>query len=278
MHDDICHVAEEKRVTVIILPFHKHWRLEVDEDNRHDRVLENVGHEWRLVNQKVLKNAPCSVAVLVDRGNLSPFPAAAQRVCIIFFGGPDDREALELGKRMLEHPTVKVSLARFVEKDGPNGNEIVLSFSSDKNSDHSYSFSTAKMNRQKEKVLDDEAMQEFGRKLNGKVQYIEKVSENIVEEVLAIGKSGEYDVIIVGKGRFPSNMVAGLAKREAEHAELGPIGDVLTSSTEVTSSLLIVQQHDVALGDDAPVHNVQYEHDHDSSDRVELSIANDKIV
>lgn len=131
----------------------------MDEDNNNEncRVLENVGHEWRLVNQRVLKNAPCSVAVLVDRGcgNLpqTPSPIVAQRVCIIFFGGPDDREALELGKKMIEHPAVKVRVVRFVEKDDlMNGNDTVLSFSHDENGDKSYSFSTAKMNHQKEKV------------------------------------------------------------------------------------------------------------------------------
>ncbi|XP_020213893.1 cation/H(+) antiporter 20 [Cajanus cajan] len=294
MHEDICHVAEEKRVTIIILPFHKHWRLEADEDCENDnrrRVLENVGHEWRVVNQKVLKKAPCSVAVLVDRGNLtqtaSPIAALAQRVCIIFFGGPDDREALELGEMMLQHPTVEVRVVRFVQKDGLNGNEsndIVLSFSNDNNSDKSYSFSTANMNRQTEQELDEAAIAKFRSKLNEKVEYIEKVSENIVEQVVAIGKSGDYDVIVVGKGRFLSNMVAGLAKRQAEHAELGPIGDVLTSSEhdEVTSSILIIQQHDVTIVDDAPIHEVHNEddkvNDNDSSHRVAISITNNKIV
>lgn len=158
MHEDICHVAEEKMVTMIILPFHKQWRTEVNGDNEKYQVVENAGHEWRVVNQKVLKNAPCSVVVLVDRGygNLpetsTPDSIVYQRVCIIFFGGPDDREALELGKKMLEHPTVKISVVRFMEKGVLDDNNIVLNFSPDKNKEDSYSFSTAKMNRQKEKV------------------------------------------------------------------------------------------------------------------------------
>lgn len=65
MHDDICHVAEEKRVAMIILPFHKQWTVSGVDD---EEVVENVGHGWREVNQRVLKHAPCSVAVLVDRG------------------------------------------------------------------------------------------------------------------------------------------------------------------------------------------------------------------
>ncbi|XP_061341477.1 cation/H(+) antiporter 20 isoform X2 [Gastrolobium bilobum] len=236
MHDDICHVAEEKRVTMIILPFHKQWRMmEVDGDSGSHEVSENVGHGWRVVNQKVLKNAPCSVAVLVDRGygntdgpnNPGPNNTVTQRVCIVFFGGPDDREALELGKKMAEHPAVKVTVVRFVEKDGLNSKSI---------------------------ELDEKAMGEFRSKWDGMVEYIEKVSGNVVEEVLGTGRSGDYDLIIVGKGRFPSSMVAELAERQAEHAELGPIGDVLTSSGQgVVSSVLVIQQHDVALVDDSPV-------------------------
>lgn len=97
-------------------------------------------------------------------------------------------------------------------------------------------------------------MREFRNKWDSMVEYIEKESGKVVEEVLAIGKGGNYDLIIVGKGRFPSIMVAELAERQAEHAELGPIGDVLASAGHgVVSSLLVVQQHDVALAEEAPV-------------------------
>lgn len=152
MHQDICHVAEDKRVTMIILPFHKQWRGEGDESE------ENVGHDWRGVNQRVLKNAPCSVAVLVDRGfgteaqTPQPTTSVAQRVCIIFFGGPDDREALELGGRMAEHPAVKVTVIRFVEKEGKESNGVTLRLAPSGASEQNYSFSTAKMNRETERV------------------------------------------------------------------------------------------------------------------------------
>lgn len=89
-------------------------------------------------------------------------------------------------------------------------------------------------------------------------EYIEKAASNIVEEVLGIGRSGDYDLIVVGKGRFPSRMVAELAERQAEHAELGPIGDILASSGQgVMSSVLVIQQHDVELVEEIPVSQVQ---------------------
>ncbi|CAK8543738.1 unnamed protein product [Lathyrus sativus] len=288
MHEDVCHVAEEKKVTMIILPFHKHWRMEVDEENDKEshEVIENAGHEWRGVNQRVLKNAPCSVGVLVDRGyghgskNLGSEGTVTQRICIVFFGGPDDREALELGKKMTEHPAVEVTIVRFVEQDAESGNNFVLRQSPGKSADDSYSFAITKMNRQKELELDEKAMEEFRSKCGEKVKYIEKGSGNVVEEVVALGESVDYDLIIVGKGRFPSTMVAELAERPAEHAELGPIGDILTSSTtghKMVSSVLVLQQHDVAITEDAPMYKVKV-HDENvaevSSARHEITIAN----
>lgn len=65
-----------------------------------------------------------------------------------------------------------------------------------------------------------------------------------MDQVLAIGARGEYDLLVVGSGRRPSTMVAALADRAAEHPELGPVGDVLASSGRgIASSVLVVQQH-----------------------------------
>ncbi|CAN1135302.1 Cation/H(+) antiporter 20 [Linum perenne] len=247
LHEDICHVAETKRVAMIILPFHKHWS---------DEMIENVGHGWRGVNQRVLKNAPCSVGLLVDRGlgqAARPGMNVGQRVCIVFFGGPDDRESLELGGRMAEHPAVKVTVVRFVEKEGveEDGNAVTLRPSRSKSSEE----------------LDETAVTELRSKWGEEVEYIEKsAADNIIEGVLSMGKSREYDLMVVGKGRFPSTMVAKIADQQAEHAELGPIGDVLASSTNgVVSSVLVIQQHDVAHAEEVPVVKVLEKSDATSS-------------
>ncbi|XP_042478192.1 cation/H(+) antiporter 20-like [Macadamia integrifolia] len=256
MHEDVCHVAEEKRVNMVILPFHKH--------GRNDGEMENVGHSWRMINRRILKESPCSVAVLVDRSlgdgpkrNIpSPSASVAQGICVFFFGGPDDREALELGGRMAEHPGLRVTLIRFLE--GAN-RQIMLQPSPGKCSEKNYSFSTAVMVRETERELDEAAVAEFRRRWEGMAEFTEKVAsnDNIVEGVVAIGRSGQYELIIVGKGRFPSTMVAEMAERSAEHPELGPIGDVLASSGHgVVSSVLVIQQHDVVHANEAPVHRI----------------------
>lgn len=141
------------QVSLIVVPFHKHKAAGADE-------METVGHGWRLVNQKVLKEAPCSVAVLVDRGlgggeQVGP-AEVARGVCVVFFGGPDDREALELAARMSEHPGVRVTAVRFVETEAKKGKQdrpmVTLRPSPMKCAEESYSFSTAAMDRQREKV------------------------------------------------------------------------------------------------------------------------------
>jgi hypothetical protein len=113
--------------------------------------------------------------------------------------------------------------------------------------------------------LDEAAVAEFRLKMGGMVRFEERVvAGNVVEEVVAIGKSREYGLVVVGKGRLPSAMVAELAVRPAEHPELGPIGDALASAGHgVASSVLVVQQHDVNA-DEVPVSVVQIDgHDHD---------------
>ena len=79
------------------------------------------------------------------------------------------------------------------------------------------------------------------------VEYKEKEPNNTIEEILSIGQSQDFDLIVVGRGRSPSVEVAALAERQAEHPELGPIGDVLASSNNhVIPSVLVVQQHNKA--------------------------------
>lgn len=100
-------------------------------------------------------------------------------------------------------------------------------------------------------------MEEFRRKTEGQVTFEEKAVSNIEESVVEIGRSKDYDLIVVGRGRFPSAMVADLAERSAEHSELGPIGDILSSAGDgMVSSVLVMQQHDEVHSDMVPVSKV----------------------
>ncbi|KFK34621.1 hypothetical protein AALP_AA5G169800 [Arabis alpina] len=255
MHEDICHMAETKRVTMVILPFHKRWNVDHGHQDGEGNEPENVGHGWRLVNLKVLKNAPCSVAVLVDRGlgsiesqNSSIDGSnVVERVCVVFFGGPDDREALELGGRMAEHPAVKVTVIRFLVRETFRSNAVTLRPAPSKSKEKNYAILTTNVDPEKEKESDEGALEDFKSRWKDMVDYKEKEPNNIIEEVLAIGQCHDFDLIVVGRGRLPSAEVAALAERQAEHPELGPIGDVLASSVNhIIASILVVQQHNKA--------------------------------
>lgn len=69
----------------------------------------------------------------------------------------------------------------------------------------------------------------------------------MAEEVLAVGRSGEYDLILVGKGRFPSNIERKLADHCLEmerEDQLGLVGNILAQLNKgIVSSVLVVQQN-----------------------------------
>lgn len=104
MHEDICNAACTNRVNLILLPF----------------PLRHVQSGLKNVFAKVVLEAPCSVGLLVDNGFaesstcINPSDNAMLHICVLFFGGPDDREALLLARRMAQHNNVKVTVIQFV--------------------------------------------------------------------------------------------------------------------------------------------------------------------
>ncbi|KAK4773530.1 hypothetical protein SAY87_028549 [Trapa incisa] len=234
MHEDICHVAEDKRATFMIIPFHKQQTV--------DGAMEATHPAFRVVNMNVLVNAPCSVGILVDRGlnggaGSSTRVAAAHNMVVLFFGGPDDREALAYGWRMSEHPGVSLVVMRFVpiddvanpdEVDGGGNSKAGVAIKVDED-------------------LDEEYINEFRMKTanDGSVTYVEKMVRN-GEETVAVIRSinSAHDLFIVGRGHGTvSPLTAGLTDW-SECPELGTIGDLLASSDFAASvSVLVVQQY-----------------------------------
>ncbi|KAI3447674.1 hypothetical protein Pfo_004339 [Paulownia fortunei] len=261
MHEDICHIAEKKRTAMIILPFHKQWKREDDQD-----IEINLGQGWRGVNDKVLTNAPCSIAVLIDRGfglglgirheaGPSNRDDTIKRVCIPFLGGPDSREALQLGGRMADHPGIRITVIQFSISAGPEVEIQPQPSSSQVSDEQNYNFSAAsKVHREKqEREQDETTLAEFIQRWDGIVRFVEKETGNITKEILAIEQSTEFELIMVGKGRFPLAMAAEVANNQVEHEELGLIGGLLASSRHgIYSSILVVQQYDTAQCGQSP--------------------------
>ncbi|KAI3993570.1 hypothetical protein MKX01_002583 [Papaver californicum] len=112
MHDDICSIALERRASLIVLPFHHHPAFS---------SALHLPTSIRKLNQNVLKRAPCSISLLVDRGTSQRAQVScnvmdkkpAYRVAVNFLGGADDRDALSYGSRMGEDSNVKLTVFRF---------------------------------------------------------------------------------------------------------------------------------------------------------------------
>lgn len=68
---------------------------------------------------------------------------------MVFFGGPDDRETLELAGRMAG---VAVPVVRFVKAKWMEYDPVTLQPSLEKCWEKSYSFSTAPLDRRREEV------------------------------------------------------------------------------------------------------------------------------
>ncbi|XVF16998.1 hypothetical protein REPUB_Repub10bG0079300 [Reevesia pubescens] len=238
MHEDICSLAEDKRVALIIIPFHKQQTV--------DGGMETTNPSFRTVNQNLLANAPCSVGILVDRGLSGSTRLAANEmshhVVVLFFGGPDDREALAYGWRMSEQPATSLTVLRFVP--GEDAAESTMQPTTEQNDPRML---TVETENSRDKQLDDEYIKDFRMKNanDESIIYTEKVVNNGEETVATIRTlDSSHDLFIVGRGQgMISPLTAGLSDW-SECPELGAIGDILASSDFATTvSVLVIQQY-----------------------------------
>lgn len=226
MHEDICSTAETKRAAIIIIPYHKHHRV--------DGSLETTRNDFRGINRKVLEHAQCSVGILVDRGLGGTTHVAASNVSysimVLFFGGCDDHEALAYGGRMAEHPGIRLMVIRFIVEPEGMG-EIVRV---DMGESSSTKFGSA----------DEEFLSKFKQNMvkDDSITYEERVVRNAADTIAVLHEVNHCNLFLVG--RMPEGGVAlGLSMR-SECLELGPVGSLLTSPEfSTTASVLVVQQY-----------------------------------
>ncbi|KAJ1406691.1 hypothetical protein SESBI_24915 [Sesbania bispinosa] len=239
IHEDICSSAHQKRVAMILLPFHKHQRV--------DGTMESLGHAFRVMNGLVLSHAPCSVGILVDRGlgGTSQVHASdvSYNVAVAFFGGCDDREALAYGMRMAEHPGILLTVIKFTAPPGKTlafGAKLVgVTANKDTKVIEVADGSTNDGDKQE----DDQFWSEFltvCSKSEDSIVYEERLVESKADVVAALKEKNKSNLILAG--RMPP--VAPLVDR-SDCPELGPIGSYLASSEFSTSaSVIVFQQYD----------------------------------
>ncbi|XP_050228563.1 cation/H(+) antiporter 18-like [Mercurialis annua] len=236
IHEDICTTAESKIAAIVILPFHKHQRL--------DGSLETTRIDFRWVNQRVLEHASCSVGILVDRGlgGTSHVPASdvSYQITVLFFGGPDDREALAYGARMAEHPGISLMVVRFLVAPDIQGEITQVNMEG---------FSKIEL-----KSRDEEFLSEFKRETSkdGSVKYEERAIENAAEARDVIREVGHCNLLLVG--RMPEGEIAIALNIRNDCPELGPVGSLLASSDfSTTASVLVIKQYNSQVSLDLAV-------------------------
>ncbi|XP_016709096.2 cation/H(+) antiporter 15 [Gossypium hirsutum] len=238
IHEDICSVAEDKRVALVIIPFHKQQTV--------DGGMEGTNPAFGSVNQNLLAKAPCSVGILVDRGLSGSARVAAnevsRQVCVLFFGGPDDREALAYGWRMCENPGISLTVLRFV----PGANATLSTMLPTDDPDNP-NVLTVEATNSWENGLDDEYINDFRSKNDDdeSIVYTENVVNSSEETVAAIRKLDNYhDLLIVGRGHGVMSPLTTGPTDWSECPELGAIGDILAESDfSSTVSVLVIQQY-----------------------------------
>ncbi|KAH6766061.1 hypothetical protein C2S52_017044 [Perilla frutescens var. hirtella] len=108
MHDDVCTLAADQVTNIVIVPFHKQYTT--------DSAVASNSPSMRLVNQNVMAKSPCSVGILIDRGQISTSQYVQKggnyHVCLLFLGGMDDCEALAYCTRFIHNQMVNLTLFR----------------------------------------------------------------------------------------------------------------------------------------------------------------------
>ncbi|KAJ0260100.1 hypothetical protein HA466_0063520 [Hirschfeldia incana] len=227
MQDDICWLALDKAVTFIILPFHRTWSL-----NRTSIVSDS--EMIRFLNFNVLKQAPCSVGILVERHLVNKSQESQQnlKVCVIFVGGEDDMEALAFAKQMARQENVTLTVLRLL---------------------------AAKKSKEVtgwDQMLDTVELRELIRS-NDPGTLKEESSTTYLEEVILDGADTsmllrsmafDYDLFIISRTCGQNHTATLGIESWCEFEELGVIGDFLASPDfpSKTSVLVVQQQRTIA--------------------------------
>ncbi|XP_048329116.2 cation/H(+) antiporter 15 [Ziziphus jujuba] len=236
IHEDICSLAEDKTISLIIVPFHKQTGIAVEAGTDN-----NANNPFGDVNKNVMDSAQCSVALFVDRGlsTLEYCEGEGDRrhFYMVFIGGDDDREALAYAWRMSNNSTTDLTVIRFVRSEDAIDRSI-------DNDDHEDGIEDILTDRDKQ--IDDDYIKEFKTKSRNSmsVEFVEHVVSNGDEMVRMIG-SLDYkgDLFIVGRGKKRMSALTKGLLDLGECPELGALGDILVSSSFMAeTSILIVQR------------------------------------
>ncbi|XP_074340666.1 cation/H(+) antiporter 15-like [Apium graveolens] len=205
IHNDICLLALEKGTSLIILS---------------QGAVSNAS--IKEMNNNVLEHAPCTVGILVDHRVLTETNAATRpwlcfHACLVFIGGPDDREALVYCSRMCEHANITLTVIHITEANPAQIDLDVIDQFRDTNV--------------------------YNNRVFYKSEGVREGTETV--RVLQSLNSIDCDLIVVGRRHEAlSPAMSGLADWGEKTPELGTIGDILVSpDVENNAAVMILQVH-----------------------------------
>ncbi|CAN0853920.1 Cation/H(+) antiporter 15 [Linum grandiflorum] len=252
MHDDICSLAEDKKIAFVILPFHK-------PPTREGRLDEEGGStSFRGVNLNVLGNAPCTVGIFVDKGfgeSMEEDDDACRKrqVALLFFGGPDDREALAYANRMAASGVVHLHVVRFLANVVSNQQVDAMEFQGGGGGgggggEYGGGLLTASAYIERQNKVDEMCINDFRLQTAGhETIFFEEKKVNGEEEVVCMlkemARTLRIDLFVVGKGEGMLQPLTAALVDWCEYPELGPVGDALVTMTDSKSSVLVVQRY-----------------------------------
>ncbi|XP_026432097.1 cation/H(+) antiporter 15-like isoform X1 [Papaver somniferum] len=238
MHNDICTMSVDKRAALVIFPFCRQDAISLRDDLARPIISD---HAIKTLLQNLLRNTPCSVGILVDGSNLQTkstcfLPDTPYRVVVLFFGGPDDREALAFAMNMIHHPYVFVTLVRFY---GP------ASLSSEGVID--YHNESVRIDIGRNMFLDDELVDHFrvNTMHDETLIYKEVGVKDGAETIWAVRSlHQDFDLMLVGRQQISdSKIISELNENWDECGELGAVGDLVTSPDYAAEgSILIIHR------------------------------------
>ncbi|KAJ3694653.1 hypothetical protein LUZ60_000030 [Juncus effusus] len=214
MHQDVCSLILERSVAFVIVPF-----------PRKDSMAE-LG--TRDLVPLVVEQASCSVGIMVYHSTTRIMTSDSWQyhVSVLFWGGPDDREAIAIASRAACHPSVYLNVFRLrITGDASNRSQ---------------------KNGNKEKSPDNEVIDEL-QKTNAENDRVtlEEITMGDMEQALSFihNLGDKYNLLIVGRRQESLLMLGEDLEKWTESPELGVIGDILATDVSCKANVLIVQQH-----------------------------------
>ncbi|KAK4272331.1 hypothetical protein QN277_020902 [Acacia crassicarpa] len=225
MHKDICHLAKQRGVTLILTTLYKQPTYDGLGAGAATARAANIVNressskdEKKVVLENLVKEPPCCLGIFIDRG-FGQKRGKEQKLAMFYVGGADDREALSYAWRMCRSADTKLTVIRIVWENPSDEFD---------QTDEEYL-----------KLLIFET-----RDVGGSVKYLEKVVKDEKETLALLNSMGDngYDLYIAGRGQGRRMSLAQTLDPVLEEPALGPLGDALADLNSAAETSILIMQ------------------------------------